>query len=54
MPNETMNGKDVYLRFNGGRVQCFRVWDIDRFIASQVAQGRAAPLKEDRYEVTTD
>lgn len=50
--SDTMTGRDVYLRFNGGPVRHFRAWDVDRFIESQVAQGRNTKNPDDRYEVS--
>ena len=51
--NEIMVGRDVFLRYNGGPVQHFRAWDVERFITSQVEQGRDPKLKpEDRREIT--
>lgn len=49
---ETMQGRDVFLRYNGGPVQHFRAWDVARFIESQVEQGRNAKKPEDRREIT--
>lgn len=50
--SDTMQGRDVYLRYNNGPVQHFRAWDVDRFIESQVLQGRNTEKPEDRYEVS--
>jgi hypothetical protein len=43
---------DLFLRYDGGPVQCFRVWDRARFIESQANQcadhkdaaGKPAPM----------
>lgn len=47
--NNAMLGRDIYLRHTNTAgvsfVQCHRVWDAERFIASQ--QAAAAKLNED-------
>lgn len=35
-PEVGLVGQDLYLRLNGGKVQCFRVWDSKLFISSIV------------------
>ncbi len=42
MTAETIVARDVYLRYDGGRVQHFRAWDAARLVESQIAQGRDA------------
>jgi hypothetical protein len=48
----TLIGRDVYLRYDSGPVQHFRAWDVEKFVTSQVEQGRNAKKEEDRHEVS--
>ena len=40
--NAGLIGRDLYLRFGDGPVQCFRVWDGQRFINARMADGTKA------------
>lgn len=37
--SENIVGRSIYLRFNSGPIQHFRVWDSARFIQAQVDAG---------------
>lgn len=47
-----MDARTIYLQFNNGPVQAFRVWDAERFVNAQMERGRAPEKKEDRFTVT--
>lgn len=37
--NDIIEGRSIYLRFNNGPIQHFRVWNTARFIQAQVDIG---------------